>query len=153
MSYMRSLKFAAQIPMLAAAVAAVALVACASPAAPTTLTAADISTPSAREAAKDATPGAAAEGQLVCRTKSSAEGTTELFLEWKGTEAKGSLRRTAPSGNVTTQNVHAERYKGMIIADDTSATDLVIHAATVADHNGKQHIRLGDWKSGWAACE
>jgi len=89
----------------------------------------------------------------VCRTKTSAEGTTELFLDWNGAAAKGVLRRTAPSGNVTLTNVRAERYNGQIIADDTQSTDLVVHAAAVREQGGKRLIRLGDWKQAWSACE
>jgi hypothetical protein len=131
---------------IAVALVAGAFVACA-PAKPatTTLTSAELPAP------KEAEPPP--PGQLVCRASSIHDGTTELFLEWNGGAAKGTLRRTAPSGMVSQQNVRAERYKGMIVADDTLSTDLVVHAATVREHNGKPHIRLGESKQGWIACE
>jgi hypothetical protein len=150
-----------------AALAFGAMVACAppakEPAAPSsssaTLTSGEVNDapPAAREAqptANDSKPApASGPGQLVCRTTNSNDGTTELFLEWSGTSAKGLLRRTAPSGMVHEQNVRAERYKGAIVADDVNSTDLVVHAATVAEHNGKQHIRLGEAGGGWVRCD
>jgi len=140
--------------------AALALVACAAPASQTTVTAANVSAspapvdaPVAKESAapSEARP-AAPPGQLACRAETRDEGTMELYLEWNGATAKGVLRRTAPSGNVTEQNVTAERHQNVIIADDVHATDLVVHAATVADIGGKKRIRLGEWSSAWTEC-
>jgi hypothetical protein len=136
---------------LALSLMAGAFVACAPGSAATTVTAADVpAAPASREAA--AAPEAL-PGKLVCRTTSIQEGTTELFLDWNGTSAKGFLRHIAPSGNTTIKNVKAERYKGMIIADDTLNVDLVVHAATIAEYEGKPHMRLGDYKQSWAKCE
>ena len=137
-----------QLTVAAALLSTSALVACAPPRteSTTTLTAAEVA-----PAAKEAPPPP--DGQLVCRSTSVAEGTTELYLEWKGSAAKGTLRRVAPSGETHVQKVQAERYKGMIVADDTLSTDLAIHAATIREHNGKQRIRLGDAKQGWSVCE
>lgn len=147
------MRYTSSTPLLTAALSLIAgaFVACAPTTSATTVTAADVAAPASREA----TPAAAdaSFGSLVCRTKSIQEGTTELYLSWDGPSARGVLRRIAPSGNETVQNVKAERFKGLIIADDTMTVDLVVHAATIAQHEGKPHIRLGDWKQPWAACE
>jgi hypothetical protein len=119
----------------------------------TTLTSASIDPgiPSSREA--EETAAAIREGELVCRAKTQFEGTVELYLDWKNGSAKGIVRRVAPSGEVHITKVHAEKYKEAIIADDPASNDLVVHAATVQTHNGKNHIRLGDWKQAWAPCQ
>ena len=92
-------------------------------------------------------------GKLECRTKSSTEGTSELFLEWNGKSAKGVLRRVAPSGMVYVQPVTAERSGALVVADATCGeTDLVAHSATIAQANGKNHMKLGDGRM-WLACE
>jgi hypothetical protein len=143
-------------------VAATALAACARPpaSAPTT-TAADLaatpgeSTPAPREAtgAPEADRSENADaGQLVCKT-SGIFGTSELFLEWNGTAAKGLLRRVAPSGMAYRQRVQAERANGMIVVDDAGETDLAVHAAVVRQVDGKQHMRLGDGPGAWSACQ
>jgi hypothetical protein len=90
--------------------------------------------------------------EIVCRAKSSSEGTFELALHWQGSAAKGSLRQIAPSGNVTTQTVHAERHDGMIIADDIHEKDLVVHAAVVQSQHGKNYMRTGSDRP-WLVCE
>jgi hypothetical protein len=150
----RSLFSSYQAVLTFALASAGPLVACASPnAGSTTLTAADVPASQAEPAPSPANAPEPPVGQLVCRTKSPEIGTAELFLEWKGTGAKGTLRRVAPSGNVTVQNVRAERHKGAIIADETTSSDLAVHAATVRQHQGKQRIRLGDWKQPWTVCE
>lgn len=97
-----------------------------------------------------ATASATDEG-VACRTKSLQQGTMELALHWDGTSAKGTLQHTAPSGNVTTQNVRAERHEGMIIADDVFQTDLVSHAAVISVKNGKRYMRTEG--ATWLACE
>jgi hypothetical protein len=90
----------------------------------------------------------------VCRAKNTAEGTTaELFLDWNGNSAKGTLRTRTGSGMVGLHKVEAERYKGAIIADDTSASDLVVHAAVVGERHGRKYIRLGEWNERWWVCE
>lgn len=95
----------------------------------------------------------APSAQLACRTKSATLGTSELLLDWQGGAAKGTLHRTAPSGNVTDVAVRAERYNGMIVADDVHQTDLVVHAAVVTEKDGKKYMRLGDANQTWLACE
>ena len=125
--------------------------ACASPApAPTTLTAADVPRVEEKAAAQEVQKPA---GQLACRSTNAVDGTSELYLEWQGDAAKGTLRRTAPSGSITEQPVKAERYKDMIIADEPGSNDLVEHAATVRTHEGKPYIRFGGYKGGWLKCE
>jgi hypothetical protein len=138
---------------------ALALAACAAPTSQTTVTSASVpapaaapAAPAAKEAAVETTtappPG---PGQLACRAETRDEGTTELYLDWHGSTAKGLLRRIAPSGNVSEQSVTAERYKSLIIADDVNATDLAVHAATIAEVGGKKRIRLAEVSS-WAEC-
>lgn len=104
----------------------------------------------APQAAKEAPPPAldAPPGQLVCKTTRPLEGTTELYLEWSGGEAKGTLRTIAPSGLVHEQKVQAERYQGRIIVDDLGSTDLAVHAAVV-----KGERILFETATDWAACE
>jgi hypothetical protein len=121
----------------------------------TTTTAADLPSPSRSDApsTREAADADGPEGQLACKSRSMAEGKAELYLDWNGSSARGTLRREAPSGMVSVQNIRAERYKGMVIADDTLSTDLVVHAATLREHNGKKYIRLGDYKQAWLACE
>ena len=125
----------------------------------TTTTAADVASPSSDEAAApipgalEASQAPDVPGVLACRTKSTADGTTELFLDGTGDSAKGTLRRVAPSGMTYVQVVRAERYKGVLIVDEPSCTDLVTHAAVVARQNGKQYMRLGDAQQPWSACE
>jgi hypothetical protein len=158
------------------ALAASAFVACA-PAkaaeatAPTTTTGAEVSSasPEGSETARTAAPAPASReasnaaaddasqdaprGQLVCRTKSLVDGTSELYLEWNAEGATGTLRRVAPSGMVYVQPVKAQRYKTMILVDEPSSEDLVTHAAVVASQNGKQHMRVGDADQRWTTCE
>lgn len=102
--------------------------------------------------ATSAASATATGDEVACRTRSIHQGTTELVLRWEGTTAKGMLQRTAPSGNVTTTNVRAERHDGMIIADDVFETDLVSHAAVVRVDHGKRYMRT-DASSPWLACE
>jgi hypothetical protein len=111
----------------------------------------DTEAPAPREASAAAADVPA--GQLVCRTKSLTEGTTELFLEWKGETASGVLRRAVPSGMVYDQRVRAERHNGAIVVDEPSATDLASHAAMVLSRNGKQLIRLGGSDQRWLSCD
>jgi hypothetical protein len=121
----------------------------------TTLTSASVDDnsgiPSSREA--EETAAAIREGELVCRAKTQLEGTVELYLDWKNGSAKGIVRRVAPSGEVHITKVNAEKYKEAIIADDPRSQDLVVHAAMVQMHNGKNHIRLGDWHQAWTPCQ
>ena len=125
-------------------------------AAPTTLTGADISassvpaSPTFEPASSDAPAPA---GKLACRTRTSADGTTELFLDWNGKVATGVLRRSAPSGMVYEQPVRAERYQGTIVVDEPSSEDLASHAAMVVEQNGKLHMRVGAPGSPVSACE
>src|SRR4051812_27346597 len=114
---------------VAAALIAGGLAACAPPAtAPTGTTAADIAPPSPAESPpatrSEAVEEEAPASRLVCRTTSRVDGTSELYLEWNGTVAKGSLRTVAPSGMVYVQRVQAERSSGTIVADDARETDL-----------------------------
>ncbi|MBX3226251.1 MAG: hypothetical protein KIT84_43310 [Labilithrix sp.] len=90
--------------------------------------------------------------EVACRTKDLTQGTTQLVLEWQGGSAKGTLQRTAPSGNVTTLTVRAERHDGTIIADDIYEKDLVSHAAVVRVVDGKRYMRT-DASAPWLACE
>jgi hypothetical protein len=93
-----------------------------------------------------------AQDQIACRAHSNASGTLELKLHWDGSSAKGTLEQTAPSGNVTTTPVKAERSDGMIIADNVFSTDLVSHAAVVKTSNGKRYMHTEETSS-WLACE
>jgi hypothetical protein len=132
---------------------AFALAACASQPSTTTVTAASVAP--APKSAESPPPlaEAAPPGELVCRAETRDDGTSALYLEWKGDSAKGVLRHISPSGMVSDTNVHAQRFKGMVIADDPSSQDLVVHAATVAQHNGKPYLRLGETKSSWMRCQ
>ena len=121
----------------------------------TTLTSTDVPSPEPREAPRaEAAPPAldALPGELACRTTSIHEGTTELYLEWNGDAARGSLRTVAPSGNVTTERVRAERYKRMIVVDYPNAADLVTHAAVVGEDDGKKVMRVGGAEN-FRACD
>lgn len=141
---------------VAVALAGSALVACApSQTPPSMVIAANVPNvaPSAPSAVVESEAPPLPAGQLACRTKTVAEGTAELFLEWSGTSATGVLRRVAPSGEVYLQPVRAERVKGTIIADDPASSDLVVHAATIHEQDGKRYIRLGDYRQSWSACE
>lgn len=101
-------------------------------------------------------PAAAAEappGRLVCRAKSPFGVMNELFLDGSGSRAAGALRSVAPSGMITVRHVRAERLGTMLIADDPSETDLVVHAAIVRPIDGKSYMRLGDRDESWSPCE
>ncbi len=102
-------------------------------------------------AEKDAPPA----GDLVCRTQTLREGTTELYLTWNDGAAKGYVRNVAPSGMVYVRPVHAERYKSMIIVDGPSEPDLASHTAVVSKdtQTGKPFMRVGDHANPWTACE
>jgi hypothetical protein len=89
----------------------------------------------------------------VCRTQRPLEGTTELYLDWSGDVARGSLRRTSASGNVSELRVEGERHGATVVLDDPTSDDLVVHAATLRTEDGKQRIQLGDWHQPWSACE
>ena len=154
--------FGLGLPLVALAMSAVA---CAPAQTGTTsITAADVEAssaptapppPVAKESSPAVSPASTEEkvaGQVVCRT-SGPSGTAELVLSWDGTAARGSLELVGPSGHTTTQRVRAERYKGMIIADELSQLDLVTHAAVVTEKDGKKYMRVGDDKQPWVACE
>jgi hypothetical protein len=117
----------------------------------TTTTSAEI--PAARESGSGAIPGERPAGQLVCRATSIHEGTIEVYLDWKGTSASGTLRHRTLAGKTTEQRLHAERVKGAIVADDVTSDDLVVHAAMIREHKGHTYVRLGDWKQGWTPCD
>jgi hypothetical protein len=127
-------------------------VGCAAPRATsqTTTTAAEVASPVDRESAPPTPPG-----ELVCRGKSTLEGTIELYVEWSGSAgpARGTLRTTAPSGAITERPVQAEKHKAMILADAPGNVDLVSHTATVTQENGKRMVRLGEPNSPWTTCE
>jgi hypothetical protein len=148
----------------AIALAAGAFVACAPPhTAATTITAAELpalkETPPAAapiavpERAAPTTAAEAPPGQLVCKTKSGVDGTTELFLEWSGAEAKGVLRRVAPSGMAYLTSVRAQRHRSIIIVDEPNELDLMTHAALVTTQGGKQLMQLGGGDHVWSTCE
>ena len=99
------------------------------------------------------TPADAPPGELACRATSPVDGTSELFLVWEEGAAKGVLRKVAPSGEKSAQKVRAERYDGMIVADDPHEEDLTVHAALVRPIKGKAHMRVGGSDQPWAACE
>lgn len=112
----------------------------------------------AAPAPREATPAAQGEpglGDLVCRTTTVADGTTELYLTWSEGSAKGFVRNVAPSGMVYVKPVRAERYKSMIVVDGPSEPDLASHTAVVSKSvgTGKPFMRLGDHASAWIACE
>jgi hypothetical protein len=122
--------------------------------APTTVTAADhpaASAPPPAEVAAAPAPhqAEALPGELVCKITDAMGVQTELFVDG----AKAELRRIAPSGTSEVKALTAGRHGGMIIADKPGETDLVVHAATVRDQNGKRYMRLGDWNEPWTACE
>jgi hypothetical protein len=98
-----------------------------------------------------ASTSASADGEanVACRTHSN-NGTMELALKWDGSNAKGTLLQTAPSGNVTTTQVKAERADGLIVADDVFSSDLATHAAVIKVASGKKYMRTD---SSWLACE
>ncbi|AKV01444.1 hypothetical protein AKJ09_08107 [Labilithrix luteola] len=131
----------------------------------TTMTAADVSSPSVAEStesapdSREAAPPANVTeakleelpGQVACRTSNRDDGTNELRLEWSGTSATGTMRTIAPSGEITTQRVNAERYRGAIIVDEPGQQDLVSHVAIVMPTNGKQAMRVGS--GAYVTCE
>jgi hypothetical protein len=151
---------------VALAIAGGGLFACAPPvAAQATLTSADVArAPSAAEipatrevaeASEGAPDSERPPGERACRMK-RASGTTELFLDWEGgSVAKGVLRTVTPSGMIHLQRVRAERYKGMIFADDPADADwdLVCHTAVIAQRDGKPYMRIGEGDQPWSACE
>lgn len=151
-----------------ATLAVAAMVGCAPPrTASTTVTAAEVSSdseaqPEPREAPRppamdraDTPPETvpAPAGHRVCRSQSPLEGTIELYLDWEGSEAKGTLRTIAPSGAVTDRRVRAERHQKLIVADDPSSIDLAVHAAIVGERNGKYYMRAGESSQAWTVCE
>jgi hypothetical protein len=142
------------------------LVGCASTAntaSTTSMTAADVEStksetvaaPAPRESSNGAEPSSTKleelPGQLVCKTANRDLGVQELRLEWNGTEAHGTIRTIAPSGETTVQRVSAEKYRGMIVVDEPGNVDLAVHAAIVAPSNGKQAMRVGSGM--FATCE
>ena len=90
-------------------------------------------------------------GQLVCRA--TADGNAhQIFLEWSGDTAKGTLRTSTPSGMVRQEPIKAERYKTRIIIDDPTSDDVAVHKATlVEDRKGKQ-VQMGDHTHPWTQC-
>ena len=175
---MRTLSFLGVLTVLASTAAG--SVACSGArvvAAGTTTTAADVASappseattepapaaPAARESAAPQLPQnplaaeadapAPVAGQLVCRTKSAVDGTTEVFLEWNGSSATGTVRRQAPSGMVYVQRVKAERAASLIIVDEPSNEDLMSHAAVIGKQDGKTLMRVGGAGAAWTACE
>ena len=142
------------IRLLAAALLSTMAYACASPPpAQATLTAADIAKLKEPPAPKDNAPPPMPEdaGKLACRAASRDEGTTELYLKWENGSAKGVLRTTAPSGNVTMLNVGADSHNGVTVVDDVLTGDLVEHAAVVKSQDGKRVIHLHG-ASAWLTC-
>lgn len=89
-------------------------------------------------------------GDLVCRAAFAGGGTTELFLEWNGNEARGELREIAPSGMVHHNRVRAERHQGLVVVDDVHEEDLAVHAAVVAERSGTKAIRIAN---AWSSCQ
>lgn len=130
----------------------------------TTTTAADVANatpaevpaaPTPRESAPEADVAAAPApaGQLVCRAKSVVDGTTEVFLEWTGHSATGTLRHEVPSGMVYVQRVQAERADSLIIVDEPGNEDLMSHAAVIGKQDGKTLMRIGGAGKPWMPCE
>ena len=139
--------------LLTAALLSTMAFACASPPpAQATLTAADIAKLKEPPAPKDTTPPAMPEdaGKLACHATSRDEGQVELYLKWENGSAKGVLRTTAPSGNVTQRNVGADSHNGIIVVDDLLSADLVEHAAVVRNLDGKRLMRLNGGR--WLTC-
>lgn len=90
-------------------------------------------------------------GQLVCRA--NADGNAQqIFLEWNGDTAKGTLRTSTPSGMVRQEPIKAERYKARIIIDDPSSDDVAVHKATLVEDRKGKHIQLGDHTRPWTNC-
>lgn len=131
----------------------------------TTTTAADVPSTSPAEvpaapaprprdvAAETDVAAPAPPGQLVCRAKSVVDGTTEVFLEWTGHSATGTLRHEVPSGMVYVQRVQAERADSLIIVDEPGNEDLMSHAAVIGKQDGKTLMRIGGAGKPWMACE
>jgi hypothetical protein len=93
----------------------------------------------------------APKGQLVCRT--TADGNAhQIYLEWNGDTAKGTLRTSTPSGMVRQEPIKAERYKARIIIDDPNSDDVAIHKATLVEDRKGKHIQLGDHTQRWIDC-
>jgi hypothetical protein len=114
------------------------------------------STPSTSAASTDSTSAPEAEapaGQLVCKAKGTDGVIAELYLEWKGTMATGTIRRTAPSGMLYLDPIRAERYNSTIVVDTPNNDDLASHAALVASKDGRQYMRVGDVGQPWLRCE
>lgn len=90
-------------------------------------------------------------GQLVCRA--NADGNAhQIFLEWNGDTAKGTLRTSTPSGMVRQEPIRAERYKARIIIDDPNSDDLAVHKATLVDGRKGKELQMGDHTHGWTQC-
>ncbi|MDB4945058.1 MAG: hypothetical protein JWP97_4592 [Labilithrix sp.] len=129
--------------------------------APAATTAADVHGPApasaeAAGAAEQASaPSDAPPGRLVCRTTNAVDGTSELYLEWEGKEATGTLRQTTQSGMVHNQRVTAEREGNVILVDDPREhDDLVTHTAVLQQNGGSLQMRLGRGMSGtWGKCD
>ncbi len=91
-------------------------------------------------------------GQLVCRA--TADGNAhQIFLEWNGDTAKGTLRTSTPSGMVRQEPIRAERYKARIIIDDPNSDDLAVHKATLVDGRKGKQLQMGDHTHGWTQCD
>jgi hypothetical protein len=125
-------------------------------AAGTTTTAADVASASPSEAmTAPAAPDAPAarESASTELPQNPLAGTTEVFLDWTGSSATGTLRRQSPSGMVYVQRVKAERAASLIIVDEPSNEDLMTHAAVIGKQDGKTLMRVGGAGSPWTACE
>ncbi len=90
-------------------------------------------------------------GQLVCRA--TADGNAhQIFLEWNGDTAKGTLRTSTPSGMVRLEPIKAERYKARIIIDDPTSDDLAVHKATLVEGRKGKQLQMGDHTQPWTQC-
>jgi hypothetical protein len=105
--------------------------------------------PDASDRPTAAPPSAAVVPNLECRA-SLGDLIYELFLEWDGNVARGSLR-TSTGARATTQAVQAELYKGLVLVNSPNSRGSS-RIATVQEAE-KRRIQVGDWKEPWLSCE
>ena len=83
-------------------------------------------------------------GDLVCRTEKPNGSSMELFVKWDAEDSRGTIRETAVTGLVHLRRVRAERDGKLVIADDLGQRDLAVHAAVVAERDGKKVMKVDD---------
>jgi hypothetical protein len=116
-------------------------------------------TPAAAVAAS--TGGAASEakqevaqapaGSLYC-TATTDGSTRELYLDWKGDKANGTLRTSNAKGVVQEEAVRAERTKARVVIADPAKPDATARKATIVLKGDAKKIQVGDGKQPWTSC-